>query len=227
MTQDIINTLILAGAFLVLFAVAELLYRILHVQVEYTRKLVHIGTGLLALLFPLMLGNHWLVLLLCASFAGILIASLKWNLLPSINAIERKSVGSLAYPLSVYTCYLAYDHYGGRFIFYYLPVIILAVCDPVAALSGRKWPLGRYAAGAASKTLMGSAMFCLTAAILVVSFVLAAGFSGSITELAAGALFIGIVSSLAEAVSKNGWDNLVVPLAVLGGLVVSGNMLGL
>lgn len=227
MTQDITNTLILAGAFLLLFALAELLYHKFKVKVEYTRKLVHAGTGLLALLFPLMLGNHWLVLCLCSSFAGILIASLKWKLLPAINAIERRSVGSLAYPLSVYTCYLAYDYYGGRFIFYYLPVMILAVCDPVAALSGRKWPVGSYTMGAGSKTLMGSMMFCTSAAILVASFVMVTGFSGTVSALIGAALLIGVISSVAEAVSPNGWDNLSVPVAVLGGLILSGNMLGL
>ncbi len=227
MNKDITNTLILAGAFLLLFALAELLYHLFKVKAEYTRKLVHVGTGLLALLFPLMLGSHWLVLLLCATFAVILTASLRWKLLPSINAIERRSVGSLAYPLAVYTCYLAYDHYGGRFIYYYLPVIILAVCDPAAALTGRKWPWGRYTAGAGSKTLMGSTVFCICAALLVISFALVAGFDGSPAALAGAALLIGLLAAATEAISKKGWDNLTIPVAVLAGLILSGNMLGL
>ena len=93
--HNIINTALLASSFLALFGIAEILYHFLKMQAELTRKIVHIGTGLLTLLFPLMLSNHWYVLFLCTSFAAILLASLRLNLLPSINAIGRKSAGSL------------------------------------------------------------------------------------------------------------------------------------
>jgi phytol kinase len=87
LSTDLINTAMLAGAFLALFGLAELLYHYLNVKAELTRKLVHAGTGLLTLLFPVMLNNHWLVLLLCSAFAVILLLSLRFNLLRSINAM--------------------------------------------------------------------------------------------------------------------------------------------
>ncbi|MBI3239032.1 MAG: phosphatidate cytidylyltransferase, partial [Flavobacteriia bacterium] len=62
MTTDWINAAILSVSFLALFGIAELLYHFAHVKVELTRKLVHLGTGVLTLLFPLMLSNHWFVL---------------------------------------------------------------------------------------------------------------------------------------------------------------------
>src|SRR5438309_317623 len=111
MSKEILNTIILASSFLALFGVAEVLYHFFKVRAEFTRKIVHVGTGLLSLLFPLMLSNHWYVLFLCASFGLILVLSLKFNLLKSINAIDRESVGSLAYPVSVYCSYLAFDYY--------------------------------------------------------------------------------------------------------------------
>lgn len=221
MSTDIQHTLILAAAYLVLFICAELLYHKCAVKVELTRKFVHIITGLLALLFPLLLGNHWLVLFLCASFALILVVSLKFKLLPSINAIERESVGSLAYPMAVYLCYLAYDYHQQQYIYYYLPIIILAVCDPIAALTGKKWPLGKYSVGKESKTLMGSSMFFLSALILVVNFTYnSVGFS-STRQIILSALIIGVLSSFTEAISKKGWDNLTIPISVLAGLIMT------
>lgn len=226
MSTDIQNTLILASAYLVLFTIAELLYHKCSVKVELTRKFVHIVTGLLALLFPVLLGNHWLVLFLCASFALILIVSLKFKLLPSINAIERESVGSLAYPLAVYLCYLAYDYHQQQYIYYYLPIIILAICDPVAALTGKKWPLGKYSIGKESKTLMGSSMFFLSAVILVVNFTYnSVGFS-STQQIVLSSVIIGVLSSFTEAISKKGWDNLTIPISVLIGLLFTNYIFG-
>src|SRR5690606_10098770 len=104
--------LTLAGAFAALFAAAEVLYRVWRMNAEVTRKVVHIGTGLLALLFPLVLTSHWQVLALCGSFAVLLWISIRYKFLPSINGIRRKSYGSLGYPISVYVSFLAYEYSG-------------------------------------------------------------------------------------------------------------------
>jgi hypothetical protein len=42
----------LGGLFSLLFVLAEILHIWLHIPAEATRKVVHIGSGLLALLFP-------------------------------------------------------------------------------------------------------------------------------------------------------------------------------
>jgi dolichol kinase len=175
------------------------------------------------LLFPLLLANHLLVLFLCVSFGGILIVSLKYKLLRSINGIDRPSVGSLAYPVSVYFCYLAYDHFGHNYTFYYLPILILAICDPLAALFGKQWPLGRYSVGNENKTLVGSAFFFISAFIISVIFIF---LNTKNTEnstldnfLAAGV--IALVSTISEAVSGKGLDNLTIPASVVFVLILN------
>ncbi len=205
MTIDLKNTVILATSFLALFGVAEILYHKFHVKAEITRKFVHAVTGLLTLLFPVMLGNHWLVLLLCAGFALILILSLRFNLIKSINAIDRKSHGSISYPVAVFGCYLAFEYSGNDYDFYYLPILTLAFCDPLAALAGKTWPFGRFKVGSGHKTIVGSAMF------FVGTMVLALVLHQSITD----ALLIAFAATIAEAVTPNGFDNLSIPAAVL------------
>jgi phytol kinase len=217
-TSSILNTLLLALCYLVLFTIGELLYHKCRVKVEITRKIVHIGTGLLALLFPVLLDSHWLVLILCTSFAVILIGSLRFGLLPSINAIERKSIGSLAYPVSVYACYLAFMLNGHTYTYYYLPILILAICDPVAGLAGRKWPLGPYVIAGGRKTLMGSAMFFLSASILVCGYF---QLFDPIHTAFAAVLIISALATLAEAVSSDGYDNITIPFSVIIGLVAT------
>lgn len=221
MSTNLLHTALLAGAFLLLFAAAEVLYHWLHVKVELTRKFVHVGTGLLTLLFPVLLDNHWFVLFLCASFAVILIVSLKFRLLPSINAIDRFSVGSLAYPVSVYGCYRVFDYFDRDYLYFYAPILILAICDPVAALMGKRWPKGKYAIGKETKTLMGSGMFLLSALIVYGTLDLCLFPGTPVALLIAKGFVIAVISCVAEALSGKGTDNLTIPAAVLLGLFIT------
>lgn len=222
MDKEILNTAILASAFLALFALAELLYHRFNVRAELTRKLVHFGTGLLTLLFPLMLNNHWAVLFLCVSFAIILITSLRFNFLKSINAIDRKSHGSITYPLSVFCTYCFYEwsfswppHYGNPLLAFYLPVLILAICDPVAALFGKRWPLGKFRLGGETKSLMGSSMFALSAFGLSCILMALTYASDNLLHLLLAAFIIAIITSVAEGLSKKGLDNLFIPFSAM------------
>jgi phytol kinase len=218
MNNDLFNCIWLSGCFLGLFGLAELLYHKFKIQAEYTRKLVHIGTGLLTLLFPI-LSNHWYVLLLCSSFGLILILSLKFNLLKSINAIDRKSHGSISYPVAVYGTFLFYSFLSRKndpqLALYYIPILILAICDPVAALCGKRWPWGKYKSGNSSKTMTGSILFAITAtgiALLLLLLLSKTAFSSAFII----ALILGILTSFTEALSVNGLDNITIPgIAIL------------
>lgn len=215
MSIEILNSIILSTAFLLLFSVAEILYHKFKVKVELTRKLVHFGTGIITMLFPIMLGNQWFVLLLCGSFALILITSLKFNLLQSVNAIDRKSHGSISYPIAVYGCYLAFDNFNHNYIYFYLPILILAICDPIAALTGKKWPKGKYKIGNDNKTLMGSCMFFLSAFILSISFYFIFNETGLIFSIFLCSFIIALTTTFAEALSSKGFDNITIPFSSL------------
>ena len=165
MSQAFINLTTLAVSFLTLFGSAELLYHQWKIKVEYSRKYVHLFTGLLTLLFPILLDNHWWVLLLCSAFGLILIGSQRYQMLPSINAIDRKSMGAILYPIAVYICFLSYE-WTQSYLFFYLPMLIMAISDPLAALTGKSWPIGQYRVGKETKTLTGSLFFMLSAWIV-------------------------------------------------------------
>ena len=225
MKNEILNTTILAFAFLMLFALAELLYHRFRVRAELTRKLVHFGTGVLTLLFPVMLNNHWAVLFLCASFALIIITSLRFNFLKSINAIDRKSHGSITYPLAVFCTYCFYEwsyswhfHFGSPLLSFYLPVLTLAICDPLAALCGKRWPLGRYTIGSETKSLMGSSVFFVSAFILCFVLCRGAGFSEYPHIQFTSSAFVALLATLAEGLSKKGLDNIFIPFTVMPAL---------
>lgn len=216
-----LNTIcILALSFLLLFSIAELLHRYLKIKAELSRKFVHTGTGFLTLLFPLLLRSHWSVLLLCSSFAFILLLSLKYKLLPSINAIGRKSYGSLTYPLSVYVCFLLFAKQnpqtvavGNSYTVFYLPILILAICDPLAALCGKRWPYGRYHIRQETKTLIGSGCFFLAAFLISFMLLRMPGTTQhAFFPILTASVLIALVSTTTEALSTKGTDNLFIPL---------------
>lgn len=213
MNPAIVPIATLAASFLTLFGSAEWMYRKDMLQVEWSRKFVHIVTGLITLSFPILLSSHWQVLLLCSSFGVILIVSKKMDLLESINGIDRPSQGSILYPLAVYLSFIVFEEKGGL-IWFYAPILTMAICDPVAAWVGKKHPWRPYQVGNDSKTISGSSGFFVSAFLLLTGLFLGTSISLSLPIVVAAA-GIAMVATLTEAISQHGSDNIWIPLVVI------------
>lgn len=239
---ELIHTALYAAGFLILFASAELLYHTFKVPVEITRKYVHIITGIICLSFPFVLNTHWAVLMLTFSFVLILITSLKFKLLPSINAVKRTTRGSFLFPIVIYVTFWIYSIYGqhnlsgtnlaedefnrfslGGTVYYFLPILILSISDPVAALVGKKFRLWPYKIFRDTKTIIGSAAFLVSSFLLSVLF-LAPNCISTASALGISAI-IALTTTLVEALSQKGFDNLFIPLTTAGMLVIFHNYL--
>ncbi|MBD3638567.1 MAG: phosphatidate cytidylyltransferase [Crocinitomicaceae bacterium] len=233
--EEWIHTAIYAGLFLILFTIGELLYHKLKLPAEITRKFVHMGTGVICLTFPFFLGSHWSVLVLTISFFAILLVSIKFNLLKSINSVDRKTGGSFIFPVVIYLTFWAYSIFGlgdmdatgldwkntaigremfyGATVYYFLPILILSISDPMAALIGKKWPVGKYKIFGCTKTFMGSAAFFLSALALSIIFMMPLATSPEYGMLIA--LCIAFSTTLVEAICHRGIDNLLIPLTAV------------
>lgn len=219
MNSNISNALALGMIFLALFAVAEALYWKHNVKAELTRKLVHMASGLISLSFPLLITNHWVVLALCVSFASVLIFSYRNKLLLSINAVDRVTHGSLLFPLVVYLCYFAFSQ-SGLYVYYYLPILILAISDPLAALAGKSIPMGPYMVFGQSKTLMGSGAFFVSA--FACSFIALWRMEAASFPFAfLAALIISATTTSVEAVTHKGYDNLLIPVSCIASVLLT------
>ena len=210
MNENLINLLQLSMYFLLLFGMAELLYRFVKVNVEYTRKFVHIGTGLLTMLFPIMFNHYIWVIFICSTFYVILTISIKLGLLPSINAIKRVSHGSLSYPVIVTLVYVFYYYKTSgsskEYLYFYIPILTMALADPVAAFIGSKFPAGKFSVGKEQKTISGSSAFFVIACI--VSYVFLPMHDWHFV------LIISVVATITEAITTKGFDNLTIPIAI-------------
>src|SRR3546814_5691864 len=110
---------------------------------------------------------------------------------------------------------------------YYLPIMVLAISDPLAALSGKKWPWRPYRIAGATKTILGSLVFFMSAFLIVL-------FSWRYVNLSSLAIahvwasaFTALLATLAEAVSSDGYDNVSIPLTVIVSLFLISSWISL
>lgn len=218
----------LSACFLALFAFAEVLYRVFNVKAEYTRKIVHIGTGILTLLFPMYFTSTWQVALLCITFLAVLYISERIGLLPSINNIGRKTAGSLLYPVVVVIVFAFYKYMLARYVvfngllYFYLPILAMAIGDPVAALAGNV----AKDETKGIKTNKGTISFFIV--VSVVSTMLMYVLNDerySIGELVVFAIPLAALTAIAERVTGGGWDNFTIPLIACCYLLFLSNIL--
>lgn len=202
--------------FLLLFIIAELLYHRANIDAEYTRKLVHAGTGLLTLGFPLYFHSAWQVIIICLLFLVILVASRKLNMLRSINDVPRQTEGSILYPVIVIIVFLFYDYMqqvdSRNLVYFYLPILIMAISDPVAALAGNRFNGKRTAKN--RKTLAGSLAFAFTS-FLISLMLLSLFIDLNFYQTLAWSIAIATLTALAERISSRGWDNFTIPLTAM------------
>ncbi|MEM1368796.1 MAG: diacylglycerol/polyprenol kinase family protein [Cyanobacteria bacterium P01_H01_bin.15] len=193
-----------------LVGLAEALNRLRSQEPETTRKLVHIGTGNVILLAWGLQIPAWVGILAGILAAGLALVSYVVPLLPSINSVGRKSLGTFFYAVSM-------GILVGTFWSLHAPefaaigILVMAWGDGLAALVGQRFGRHQYHIFGAQKSWEGSATMAL-ASFGVIALIL------SLTHgLTLGSFVIsGLVAMMAaglEAISVwGGIDNLSVPV---------------
>jgi phytol kinase len=193
---------------LVLLA-AEIWRRAANPPAEWTRKLIHSMTGLVAISFPWMFARFETLLVLAAGMIALLLVARRTGKLRSLYGVERSSLGDVYFPLAVL---LLFAVGRGRPVFYAISIAALVVCDAAAAVLGREYGRHRFVVTTDQKTLEGSAAFFLSSFLVFhLPLLLATDATRWAAVLVAFQLALLVTSF--EAISAGGSDNLVVPLA--------------
>ncbi|BFM39332.1 diacylglycerol/polyprenol kinase family protein [Synechocystis sp. LKSZ1] len=176
---------------------------------EFTRKMVHIGSGQVLLLAWWLQIPGWVGILAGILAAGIALLSYYLPILPSLESVGRRSFGTFFYAISI-SLLSGFFFPRGQPEFAALGLLIMAWGDGLAALIGQNFGRHPYQLGGIRKSWEGS----LTMLVI----------SGAITGLVLGplwdwqglilgiAVIIALVATLLETFSKLGIDNLTVPL---------------
>jgi dolichol kinase len=206
-TGEIVNALILAGVFLLILGLGEVIYQFCPARPELSRKSVHFLSGLTALSFPYLIQSSWLVLLLALGFSSLIFLSKKRGILRSLNDVTRKSHGGLFFPVAVYVIFLVSHNQP---VLYFVSIIIMTVSDTLAALIGEIYGHISYEVEESTKSLEGSVIFFLTTFLCVhLSLLFMTPLDKLSTILIA--VVIAILVTGFEAISFGGSDNLFIP----------------
>ncbi len=188
---------------------AEWLHRYTPVEPEVVRKVVHIGAGNVILLAWWLQVPSWLGIGASVLFSAIAFLSYRLPLLPSINGIGRKSLGTFFYAVSI-GILIAWFWSIQQPQYAALGVLVMTWGDGLAALIGQRFGKHPYKLWDTQKSWEGS----LTMAIIsgLVSLLILLAVEGNLWQTWAIALVVAIVAAGLEAFSKFGIDNLTVPL---------------
>ena len=199
---------IIALWIITILVIAAVCKKYLPTQEELSRKIIHIGTGpviLLAWLFniPKNIAFFSALIITIALFVNY-----QYRLIPTIEDIERKSFGTIAYGISITLLLLLFwPHYA---LSISLGVLSMAFGDGLAGLIGRSiksptWSILGQTKSIAGTLTMGAVVATTTEVIT------------SLNNIAIQPLEIATISMIAtllEQISPFGMDNITVPIGV-------------
>ena len=200
----------LVGAWLaIILILAETLNRFAKVNPEISRKIVHIGTGNVILFAWWLEIPAWVGITAGVISAAIALISYQVPILPSVNSVGRKSLGTFFYAVSIgvligWFWFVEQPEYAA------LGILIMAWGDGLAAVIGQNFGKHPYQVWGMKKSWEGSLTMCLVS-YTVCSLILLT-VQGNIWQTWIVAIPVALAATLLETLSKVGLDNLTVPL---------------
>lgn len=188
---------------------AELLHRYTTTDPEKIRKVVHVGTGQVILLAWWLEIPAWVGIAASILASTITLLSYKFPILPGINSVGRKSLGTFFYALSIgilvaWFWQIQQPQYAA------IGILVMTWGDGLAALIGQKYGKHPYKIGGIQKSWEGSLTMTLVS-FLVTSLILLA-VQGNIWQIYVVSIAVALVATALESFSKLGVDNLTVPV---------------
>ncbi|MGD1849528.1 MAG: diacylglycerol/polyprenol kinase family protein [Cyanophyceae cyanobacterium] len=196
-----------------LVLLAEVLYRRSWASAEVGRKIVHIGTGNVVLFAWLLDLPAWMGILAAVLAGAIALLSYRVSILPSVNRVGRKSLGTFFYAVSVGVTIAIFWGVNEPY-FAALGIGVMAWGYGLAGLAGQRWGRHQYEILGGRKSWEGSAVMGVISG-LVAMVVLWLAF-GMFPQLWLVAAVVAIAAAILETVSFVGIDNLTVPLGSAG-----------
>lgn len=177
-----------------------------------TRKIVHIGSGMLIWFAPLLFERPWPVLLLALIAALLTLVDNLLQLVPSLHAEHKLNLG---------TTYFALALIGPVWLFWQQPALMVAAMMPLtwgdglADLVGRRFGRRHYTVGRHRRSIEGTVAFVVGAFLATAAalqLLPPAIPLQSALLLAAG---VAVCCALVEAVSIADLDNLTITATAL------------
>ena len=186
--------------FFIIFLIGEFTLKISLIPREFSRKFSHVFSGLLVLALPRFISVPEIIFI-GGLFTVLMVIFERLKLFKAITNTERKSLGSILFPLGLTLAALMFLERSQPA--FEVAVLLVTVSDTLACFVGMKFGKRRIL----KKTLSGAASFFVSSLTIYFAF-------GK--SLPSAALFAFLLSIL-ESSLLNGLDNLFIP--IVGGLL--------
>ena len=200
--------ILIIGWLFVIFIIAFLCRNRFPNKKELTRKIIHIGSG------PIIPLAWWLgiprsfAMIIASIITIILIINYRYRLIPSIENIERKSYGTIAYGLSITLLIILFWPENAAAVS--AGVMVMAIGDGLAGLLGKELKSKSWLILNQKKSIIGTLTMGIASVIVLLSLSI-------ITNIPIDLIKVLAITSLAvglEQLSYGGIDNLTVPIGV-------------
>jgi phytol kinase len=209
LNQQLLGVAAVVAWLAIVVAMALLVRRSWPEQREWSRKVVHIGTGPVVLI-AWWLGIDRLVAVPAAALVTVLTAlNHRYRLLPAVEDVGRHSYGTIAYGAAITSLLLLF--WPQKPLAVVAGVLVMAIGDGLAGLIGPLVASPRWQLLGQTKSLAGTlAMACASLGVLALLRPLA---GADLAPPAAALLLMAAAATSLEQLSRYGLDNLSVPLA--------------
>lgn len=187
---------------------------------DFTRKVIHIGVGMLSWALPFLFDNPWPFVGAAASFMVINFLDWRYGFIAAMASGDRSNLGTVYFPLAAAVVAI---------IFWDQPPLMVAALMPLTWGDGMAPVFGRaygqnhtFSVFGNNRSLQGSAAFFVMGGLFTWLALWLLSGSPAITPSGAlvPALVVVGVAVLAEAVSGWGLDNLTVTASAVFVLIV-------
>lgn len=173
---------------------------------ELTRKFVHVLVGAFVAFWPFFLSWRQ-IQVLSVAFLVVVLVSIKLKIFNSIHAVTRNTIGEVLFAVVIgLLAFVATD----KWVFA-AAMLHLSLADGFAAIVGLTYGKGNnYQIMHRTKSVAGSLAFLCTSVLIMVGYLAFSDNTVSIATL----IWLPLAATVAENLSGEGTDNLVIPLLV-------------
>ena len=206
---------ILLVILVIILGCSELVRKKFDLSISFTRKFVHIITGILIAVTPLLLERPYPLLIISGIFSVLNWIAIQKKWMPGIHATDRISYGTVFYPISFFILIILL--WERHLTILVISMLIMAIADALAAIIGEKIkkPI-QYQFDSEPKSVQGSAVMLIASLLITIVGLklfspyemLVSGF----TQLFWIAAIVAVIATACESISFKGSDNLTVPL---------------
>ncbi len=180
---------------------------------EASRKALHVTMSAVSLALPWLFDAAWPVVVLAVLATAAMLAvrfvpALRDDVGGVLHEVGRQSLGDVCFPLAVLVLYLLA---ADSPVLYAIPLLLLGLADPAAALTGVRHGLAPYTTVDGKKSREGSVAFAFVAFLCVHVPLLLFTPIGRPESLWVAAI-VAILATIVEAISWRGLDNLFLPV---------------